>query len=125
MNTISRRAAYLVYIDLDPKPGMMHSQESVQNVIRNVLFQSIGCQKPTVSLAPRDLQHPFPEVAATRRAFMVYVDLDPEVGAMADEGSTLRTIYAILWRRMSRYDPQVYIASEYVRTQTTKGKIAA
>lgn len=50
------RKAFIVYVDLDPNPGTMHSQESAQNVIRNVLYQRMPHYNPTVSLAPADIQ---------------------------------------------------------------------
>lgn len=51
------RKAFLLYINLDDKPGMMHSQESVQNVIRNLLYQRLPHYNATVSLASSDFQH--------------------------------------------------------------------
>lgn len=45
-----------MYVDLDPVPGVMHSQESAQHVIANLLVERIPHYKPTVSLAPVDLQ---------------------------------------------------------------------
>lgn len=50
------RKAYIVYVDLDPLPGIMHSQESAQNVIRNVLYQRMPKYNPIVSLAPNEFQ---------------------------------------------------------------------
>jgi hypothetical protein len=50
------RKAYIVYVDLDPVPGAMHSKESAQHYIRMVLINSLGNYNPTVSLAPASLQ---------------------------------------------------------------------
>jgi len=50
------RIAYVVYVDLDPSPGPMHSKESAQNIIRNVLYQRMPSYNPTVSLAPQEFQ---------------------------------------------------------------------
>lgn len=50
------RKAFVVYVDLDPLPGPMHSQESAQNIIRNVLSQQMPHYNPTISLAPAIMQ---------------------------------------------------------------------
>ena len=51
-----QRKAYVVYVDLDPMPGAMHTQESGQNIISSVLSDRIGHYNPIVSLAPSYLQ---------------------------------------------------------------------
>lgn len=50
------RKAFVVYIDLDEVPGVMYSQESAQNVIRQVLQDRLSPYNPTVSLAPAAMQ---------------------------------------------------------------------
>lgn len=55
------RKAFLVYVDLDPVPGEMHTQESAQNVLRSILNHMIPAYNPIVSLAPREYQ---PEVVS-------------------------------------------------------------
>lgn len=50
------RKAFLVYVDLDPVPGTMHTQDSAQNVINRILQERIGHYNPIVSLAPESLQ---------------------------------------------------------------------
>lgn len=41
-----KRVAFIVYVDLDPIPGEMHSQESAQNIIRNVLVNAVSHLQP-------------------------------------------------------------------------------
>lgn len=50
------RRAFVVYVDLDPVSGTMHSQESAQTVIQAVLSDRIEHYNPVVSLAPTHLQ---------------------------------------------------------------------
>lgn len=50
------RRAYVVYVDLDPMPGEMGSQESAHNVIRRSLQRLLPYYNVVVSLAPADLQ---------------------------------------------------------------------
>jgi hypothetical protein len=45
-----RRAAFLVYVDLDPVPGTMHTEASAQTVIRSVLYQRMPHYNPRVFL---------------------------------------------------------------------------
>jgi hypothetical protein len=47
-----RKARLLVVVDLDQMPGTMHTAQSAQEVIQNVLYQRMSHYKPAVSLAP-------------------------------------------------------------------------
>jgi hypothetical protein len=61
--TDRKRVAFVVYVDLDPTPGTMHTEDSAQSVIRNVLNQRMPAYKPTVWVAPLSLQtEPQPEI---------------------------------------------------------------
>ena len=51
-----KRAAFVVYVDLDSIPGTMHTKESAQNVVRGILMDRIPHYHPIVSLAPEELQ---------------------------------------------------------------------
>ena len=42
----------MVVVDLDEMPGTMHTPESAQQVVQNVLWQRMPHYKPAVSLAP-------------------------------------------------------------------------
>lgn len=50
-----RRPAFIVSVDLDPMLGTMHTKESAQHVVRNILFQRMRDYNPTVSIAPADI----------------------------------------------------------------------
>lgn len=50
------RKAFMVYVDLDPIPGMMHTKESAQSIIRTILYDRLGHYNPVISLAPNNLQ---------------------------------------------------------------------
>lgn len=51
-----RRASFVIYVNLDPVPGVFHSQESAQNALRNIFVQRIPHYNPLVSLAPDSVQ---------------------------------------------------------------------
>ena len=51
-----KRVAFVVYVDLDPVPGQMHSTESAQNIIRHILQDRLRPYNPIVSLAPEAAQ---------------------------------------------------------------------
>jgi hypothetical protein len=51
-----KRICFVLFVDLDPIPGSMHSQESAQNIVRFSLTNLIPHYKPMVSLAPDHLQ---------------------------------------------------------------------
>lgn len=51
-----RRVSLILFVDLDPLPGSMYSQESAQNIIRFALRNRIEHYNPMVSLAPENLQ---------------------------------------------------------------------
>lgn len=65
-----QRKAFVVYVDLDPTPGTMHTAESAHNVIRNVLHQRMPNYNPIVSIAPASLQ---PEDVNTSEYKTIYV----------------------------------------------------
>lgn len=50
------RRAFVVYVDLDPVPGVMYSQESAQTTLRRILNEAIPHYNPSVALAPNDIQ---------------------------------------------------------------------
>lgn len=50
------RKAFVVYVDLDDIPGVMHTQESAQNALNGILQRTIPHYNPVVSLAPAELQ---------------------------------------------------------------------
>ncbi len=52
------RKAFVVYVDLDPVPGVFHTQESAQNALTHILRESIPHYNPMVSLAPLHMQAP-------------------------------------------------------------------
>lgn len=52
------RKAFVVFVDLDPTPGMMHTEQSAQDVIRNVLYQRMPHYNPEVISAPPSMQKP-------------------------------------------------------------------
>ena len=51
-----KKVAFIVYVELDEMPGTMHTKQSAQDVIRNVLYQRMPSYKPTVIIAPKELQ---------------------------------------------------------------------
>jgi hypothetical protein len=51
-----KRACFILFVDLDPTPGIFHSSQSAQNAIRNLLVERIPHYNPMVSLAPEHLQ---------------------------------------------------------------------
>lgn len=46
-----KRVALIVHVDLDPVPGTMHTHESAQEVVKNLLINSIPHYWPEVHLA--------------------------------------------------------------------------
>lgn len=50
-----RKARLLVVVDLDEMPGTMHTLESAEQVVQNVLYQRMSHYNPAVSLAPAPL----------------------------------------------------------------------
>ena len=51
------RQALVVYVDLDPSPGAMHTKESARNVVDGVLQRTLKNYHPMVSIAPSDIQN--------------------------------------------------------------------
>lgn len=47
-----RKARLIVVVDLDAMPGTMHTPESAQQVVQNVLFQRMSHYNPVAHLAP-------------------------------------------------------------------------
>jgi hypothetical protein len=43
-----------VYVDLDDIPGAFHSAESAQNIVRNILRDTLGHYDPLVSVESSD-----------------------------------------------------------------------
>lgn len=59
------RVAFLVYLDLDPVPGEMHSTESAANALRSVIMNTgLMNYRPTIGLAPESIQPSSPETLA-------------------------------------------------------------
>jgi hypothetical protein len=50
------RACFAVFVNLDPVPGVFHTQESAQNVIRGLFTGRIAHYNPMVSLGPASIQ---------------------------------------------------------------------
>jgi hypothetical protein len=50
------RKAYILYIDLDDKPGPFYTQDSMQNTLNQILSAAIPQFNPLVSLAPDQYQ---------------------------------------------------------------------
>lgn len=63
---VGNRVALIVETNLDDVPGIMHTQESAQHVIRNIMWQRVPNYNPLVSLAPAHLQ-PNKEEGLTNR----------------------------------------------------------
>ena len=61
------RKAFVVYVDLDPVPSAMHTQESVQTVLGWILRKEIPHYNPVVSLAPSTLQ-PLSEIEVRKQS---------------------------------------------------------
>jgi hypothetical protein len=106
------RKAFLVYVDLDPMPGIMHSQESAQNHLNRLIGEYFRPYKPMVSLAPMEAQLPQSIEARTRRAFLVYLDLDPVPGVMHVEENALFMLNRVLESTLTTYDPSAHIAAD-------------
>lgn len=51
-----KRICFVIYVDLDSVPGAFHTQESAQNIIRNLFCESIPHYNPIISLAPASIQ---------------------------------------------------------------------
>lgn len=47
-----RQARFIVFVDLDDVPGTMHTEESAEQIIRNVLHQRMGHYNPQVHAIP-------------------------------------------------------------------------
>jgi 6-phosphogluconolactonase/glucosamine-6-phosphate isomerase/deaminase len=56
-----KRVAFVVYVNLDEKPGRFYSKESAQNAVRQVLLNRIPDQDPYVTLAPEEFQWVTPQ----------------------------------------------------------------
>ena len=52
------RVALIVYVDLDPVPGVMHTADSAQQVISAYLINNINHYNPQVLVAPPTMQKP-------------------------------------------------------------------
>lgn len=51
-----KRVCFVINVDLDPVPGAFHTQESAQNILRNVFVINFSHYNPIVSLAPANIQ---------------------------------------------------------------------
>lgn len=50
------RAAFLIFIDLDPRPGSMHSPESAHRWIQQAMNNTLGAYEPDVYRLPENLR---------------------------------------------------------------------
>lgn len=50
-----KRAAFLVYLNLDPVPGEMHTKESAESILQAVVNDRLSHYNPHVSLAPASI----------------------------------------------------------------------
>lgn len=107
-----QRKAFLVYVDLDPRPGIMHSQESAQNQLNRVLGEYFNAYKPMVSLAPHEAQLPYSVEARPRKGYVVYLDLDPVPGVMHVVENAAFMLERVLQSIFTTYDPTVSHAPE-------------
>lgn len=53
-----KRVALVVFVDLDPIPGVMHTEDSAQQVVSTYLINNIGHYNPQVIVAPPSMQMP-------------------------------------------------------------------
>lgn len=51
-----KRVCFVIFVDLDPVPGSMHTQESAHNILRFIFQNRIPHYHPIVSLAPDRIQ---------------------------------------------------------------------
>lgn len=101
------RKAFLVYVDLDPLPGAMHTQETAQNHLNRILGEYFGSYKPTVSLAPHEAQLPHSVEARVRKGYVVCLDLDPVPGVMHVVENAAFMLARVLESILTFYDPTV------------------
>lgn len=52
----NKRVAFLVYVDLDSVPGTMHTEDSAQAVVQDILGERLEAYNPTVYIADEKAQ---------------------------------------------------------------------
>lgn len=102
----------VVYVNLDPSEGLMHTPASTKDVIQNTLNNRMSHYAPQVSVAPDGV---LPDSVKTRAALIVTVDLDPTPGTMHTQESAHNVVRNIIAQRVPQYEPLVSIAPSYLR----------
>lgn len=112
-----QRKAFLIYVDLDPLPGMMHSPENVKDHLREIFNSFFKPYKPYVDIAPMSVQLPQTVEARTRMSFVVHLDLDPVPGVMHVEDNARFMAERVLTSILPVYEPAVHIAPDELQPQ--------
>jgi hypothetical protein len=107
-----QRKAFLVYVDLDPMPGLMHTTENAKAHLRDVFAEFFRPYKPNVMDAPMMAQLPQSVEDRTRKAFVVYLDLDPVPGVMHVEDNARFMAERVLTSILTTYNPKVHHAPD-------------
>lgn len=106
------RKAFMVYLDLDPLPGLMHTPEEALRHLSEILQNFFRPYKPMVTLAPMKAQLPPSVEARTRKAYVVYLDMDPVPGVMHVPDNARFMLQRVLNVALSSYAPEIYHAPE-------------
>lgn len=114
---MTKRVAYIVYVNLDLTPGVFHTADSALIVLREILTTRIGQYTPMVYLgqytpAVGQANTSHLETTDNRKAFLLYVDLDDLPGAMHSKESAQHTISRVLRDRIGHYMPLVSLAPD-------------
>jgi hypothetical protein len=107
----------LIYIDLDPLPGLMHSTENAKDHLREIFANFFRPYRPYVDIAPLATQLPPSVEARTRKTFVVQLDLDPVPGVMHVEDNARFMAERVLTSVLPHYDPAVHIAPDELQPQ--------
>lgn len=120
------RKAFVVHVDLDPVPGMMNSERSALIAVRGIIAQNTSHYNPNVDFAPEYMQPDRIPGERIRKAFLVYINLDPTPGTMHTQESVHNVLRNILHRRIPHYNPLVSLAPmDFQHTTDTEGSTAA
>lgn len=51
-----KRVCFIINVDLDPIPGVFHTQESAQDLLQWIFTENISHYSPIISMAPASIQ---------------------------------------------------------------------
>jgi hypothetical protein len=120
---MTTRKAYIVYVNLDPMPGEMYTEESALQILQEIFFDTIPQYDPGVHYAPESIEVGIAKNtnAPERKAFLMYINLDDLPGQMYSQESAQNALRAILNGRMAHYNPLVSLAPAHLQVYDLEG----